>query len=108
MPTKTCAACKENKYHSKFAKAQLKKSGADRRCADCVEQGKFAPNTKAGGSSAAPLLKCSMCAVEKAPTHFSKGQRSKKDARKCGECIVQAEINQKEAKAAAASAVASL
>ena len=104
VPSKTCSACKENKYHSKFAKVQLKKSGADRRCIICVEQGKLAPNAKTGGSSDATLLQCSACAVEKAPTHFSKAQRGKKDARKCGECITQAESIQKEAKATAAAA----
>ena len=41
--------------------------------------------------------------AEKPLTQFSKAQRAKKDARKCSACILQADADQKEAKAAAAA-----
>ena len=104
VPTKKCAACGTDKYQFKFAKAQLKKSGADRRCVDCVEQGKTVPSATSNIASDALLLQCSVCAVEKPPTQFSKAQRAKKDARKCSGCILQADTVQKEAKAAATAA----
>ena len=103
-PKKTCAACKAEKIQSMFAKAQLKKTGAERRCIKCVEKGKMAPSAKARGLPDVVRLLCSLCAVGKLPTEFSKAQRGKKDARKCSECIAQADSTQKEIKAATAAA----
>ena len=91
---KSCAACKADKPVFKFAKAQLKKAGADRKCAACVLTAK----TKAQPGPST-LLRCSSCEVEKASAQFSKAQRGKKEARKCSDCIAQGDAKQKEAKA---------
>ena len=103
MPKKVCAACKVDKVYVLFANAQLKKSSAERRCADCVQNGKRTPTTKAASEDVV-VLQCSSCALSKAPAQFSKAQRGKKDARKCIECVIQAGAMEQEAKAAAAAA----
>ena len=69
-PKKTCAACKADKYHSMFAKAQLKRSGPDRRCMDCIEKGKLTLKAKVAKSPSVKLLQCAECSLEKPPIQF--------------------------------------
>eukprot|EP00729_Bicosta_minor_P021686 gene21686-10957_t len=102
MPKKSCAACKTQKYPFQFAKAQLKKSAANRKCAECVENGRTIGSAKSNADT--KLLVCSVCAALKPTTRFSKAQRGKKDARKCSDCIVEADLKQKEAAAETAAA----
>eukprot|EP00729_Bicosta_minor_P000611 gene611-17601_t len=102
MPKKSCAACKDQKYPFQFAKAQLKKSAANRKCTKCVESGRTTASAKSNAD--AKLLVCSVCAASKPHARFSKAQRGKKDARKCSDCIAEADLKQKEAAAATAAA----
>eukprot|EP00729_Bicosta_minor_P016598 gene16598-16013_t len=90
LPKKSCAACKDQKYPFQFAKAQLKKSAANRKCAECVESGQTTGSAKSNAD--AKLLVCSVCAASKPTACFSKAQRGKKDARKCSDCIAGADL----------------
>eukprot|EP00729_Bicosta_minor_P027917 gene27917-25963_t len=102
MPKKSCAACKDQKYPFQFAKSQLKKSAANRKCAECVRNGRTTASAKYNAD--AKLLVCSACAASKPIARFSKAQRGKKDARKCSDCIAEADLKTKEAAAATAAA----
>lgn len=100
-PSKMCGACKTEQLLSQFAKAQLKKAAAERRCLGCIEKSK---SVAIINEPDLERLICSACRVGKVQKQFSKAQRSKKDARKCSECVNQLEVKEKEAKAAIVAA----
>ena len=80
----------------------VKKPAANRKCAKCVRNGQTTASAKSNAD--AKLLVCSVCAASKSIARFAKAQRGKKDARKCSDCITEADLKHKEAAAATAAA----
>lgn len=106
--TLSCSVCKrERMLGEEFSKKQIEKRKSNPRaplkCKSCVDaealaereqaaaRKKSEAGASAGQSSESDVLTCACCKCEMSPENFSRKQLSKGDARRCTNCLADAD-----------------